>query len=130
MLRLPRFVMEVPRTIDEAARRLRELGAHQQDAASVGTGGLRVMVVAGGTDLYPNMKRRQFAPEILVSLRRALSAGVRANGQVTIGAGATLTAVADHPLIRSRYTALALAAGLVSTPQLRNMGTIDRKSVV
>jgi 4-hydroxybenzoyl-CoA reductase subunit beta len=124
MLRLPRFVLEVPRTLDEAARRLRELGAHDQDMATVGTPGLSVMVVAGGTDLYPNMKRRQFTPELLVSLRRALPREVRANGHVTIGAGATLTEVAEHPLVRSRYAALAMAAGLVSTPQLRNMGTI------
>jgi 4-hydroxybenzoyl-CoA reductase subunit beta len=124
VLRLPRFVMEIPRTVEEAAHRLHELGAHQQDPATVGTPGLRVMTVAGGTDLYPNMKRRQFTPEVLISLRRALSREVHANGAVTIGAGATLTTVAEHPLIRSRYAALAMAAGLVSTPQLRNMGTI------
>ena len=85
------------------------------------------MAVAGGTDLYPNMKRRQFTPEVLVSLRRALSRDVRANGPATglaIGAGATLTSVSAHPAIRERYAALAIAAGLVSTPQLRNMGTI------
>ena len=27
------------------------------------------MVVAGGTDLFPNMKRRQFEPAVLVGLR-------------------------------------------------------------
>lgn len=127
MLRLPRFRMEVPRSADEAARMLRELGAGQQDPARTGTTALRVMPVAGGTDLYPNMKRRQFAPEVLVSLRRALENGVRADGpsaSMTIGAGATLTSVAEHPVVRSRYAALAMAAGLVSTPQLRNMGTI------
>ena len=124
MLRLPRFVLEVPRTLDDAVRRLRELGANEQDPATVGTLGLTVMAVAGGTDLYPNMKRRQFTPEVLVSLRRALSREVRADGEVTLGAGTTLTAVAEHPLVRSRYAALAMAAGLVSTPQLRNMGTI------
>ena len=124
MLRLPRFVVEVPSTAAEAARRLRDLGANEQDAASVGTPGLRVMAVAGGTDLYPNMKRRQFTPEVLLSLRRALSREIHVNGGVTIGAGATLTAVAEHPITRARYTALSMAAGLVSTPQLRNMGTI------
>lgn len=136
MLRLPRFRMEIPRSLDEAARRLRELGAQEQDPEIVGTPGLRVMVVAGGTDLYPNMKRRQFTPEVLISLRRAVDRSIRdgtgprargasvSDGAMRIGAGATLTEVAEHPLVRSRYTALALAAGLVSTPQLRNMGTI------
>ena len=105
---------------------LRELGASEQDSAGVGTPGLRVMAVAGGTDLYPNMKRRQFTPEVVVSLRLALARDVRADGPegMTIGAGASLTAVAEHPLLRQRYRALAAAAGLVSTPQLRNMGTI------
>jgi 4-hydroxybenzoyl-CoA reductase subunit beta len=127
MLRLPRFRMEVPRDVGEAARLLRELGAHEQDPATVGTPGLRAMLVAGGTDLYPNMKRRQFTPEVLVSLRRAVARDVRVDGPakgMRIGAGATLTSVADHPVVRQRYAALAIAAGLVSTPQLRNMGTI------
>lgn len=127
MLRLPRFRMELPATLDEAARMLRELGAHEQDPGALGTPGLRVMIVAGGTDLYPNMKRRQFTPDLLVSLRRAVDATVATRAEADtfrIGAGATLTQVASSPAIRSRYTALATAAGLVSTPQLRNMGTI------
>ncbi len=112
--------------MSEATHMLRELGAGEQDPAK-GTPSLRVMAVAGGTDLYPNMKRRQFAPEVLVSLRRALARDIRANGPATgvaIGAGTTLSALASHPAIRERYAALATAAGLVSTPQLRNMGTI------
>ncbi|MDE3100972.1 MAG: FAD binding domain-containing protein [Chloroflexota bacterium] len=127
MLRLPRFRMEIPRSADEAARVLRELGAGTQDPGVSGMPGMKVLMVAGGTDVYPNMKRRQLAPEVLVSLRRALSRDVRADGPAsgaTIGAGATLSSVSAHPVVRSRYAALAMAAGLVSTPQLRNMGTI------
>ena len=124
MLRLPRFRMEVPATAADAARMLRDLGAHEQDPGKTGTPGLRVVAVAGGTDLYPNMKRRQFTPDVLVSLRRAVARDIRANGVVSIGAGATLTKVAEHPAIRANFAALAAAAGLVSTPQLRNMGTI------
>jgi 4-hydroxybenzoyl-CoA reductase subunit beta len=127
MLRLPRFRMEVPATLEEATALLRELGAPQQDPATLGTQGLKVMMVSGGTDVYPNMKRRQVAPEVLVSLRRAVPHDVRADGPTagaTIGAGATLSSLSAHPVIRARYGALATAAGLVSTPQLRNMGTI------
>ena len=119
--------MEVPRDVASATAMLRELGAAEQDPATAGTIGLRVMVVAGGTDLYPNMKRRQFTPEVLVSLRRAVRRDIGTDGpaaRVIVGAGATLTAVAEHPVLRQRYAALAAAAGLVSTPQLRNMGTI------
>ena len=85
------------------------------------------MFVAGGTDLYPNMKRRQFEPTVLVGLRgiRDLT-GVRGSSRtgLTIGAGTTLTAVASHAEIARDYPGLATAAGLVSSPQLRNMGTL------
>ena len=38
------------------------------------------MLIAGGTDLLPNMKRRQQAPQVLVSLRRIESLRAKANG--------------------------------------------------
>ncbi|HEV8536979.1 MAG TPA: FAD binding domain-containing protein [Candidatus Limnocylindria bacterium] len=124
MLRLPRFRVLSPRSYEEAAQLLREHGAGELDR-SRGTPTLRIMLVAGGTDLFPNMKRRQFAPELLVSLARVRdAAGIQQNGQLDISAGTTLTAIANDPLVRERYTALAEAAGVVSTPQLRNMGTI------
>jgi 4-hydroxybenzoyl-CoA reductase subunit beta len=41
-----------------------------------------------------------------------------------VGAGVTLTTLANHPVFIERYAALATASGSVSTPQLRNMGTI------
>src|SRR5258706_11900809 len=133
MLRLPRFRMVEPTTWTEAATLLREHGAAASDIAS-GTPSVPVMLVAGGTDLFPNMKRRQFAPAVLVSLGRVKGARDISNGPprtegslplgMHIGAGATLTEVAAHPTGRAKYTALAQAAGAVSTPQLRNMGTI------
>ncbi len=120
MLRLPRFRFESPSTL-EAAIALRMEHAD------------RAMYVAGGTDVYPKMKRRQFQPELLVSLDRVLDDGI-SNGTLAeqghlpqglrIGAGATLTSIAEHPKVRDGYAALAEAAGVVSTPQLRNMGTI------
>jgi 4-hydroxybenzoyl-CoA reductase subunit beta len=85
------------------------------------------MLVAGGTDLYPNMKRRQFTPPVLIGLRAipALRSISGSPGQgMRIGAGATLSTLAAHALILQHYPALATAAGSVSTPQLRNAGTI------
>jgi 4-hydroxybenzoyl-CoA reductase subunit beta len=112
VLRLPPFRYAAPGTAAEAARLLAEYGA---DA----------MPVAGGTDLYPNMKRRQFTPRVLVGLRGIAEAqGIAANGTLDLGAMATLTDVADHPAIRERWPAVARAAGLVSSPPLRNAGTI------
>src|SRR5438128_2015623 len=55
MMRLPPFTYLAPKTVADAARLL---GEHGADA----------MIVAGGTDLYPNMKRRQFEPKVLVGL--------------------------------------------------------------
>jgi 4-hydroxybenzoyl-CoA reductase subunit beta len=124
MLRLPHFRMVEPTTWTEAAKLLREHGAAASDIAS-GTPNIPVMLVAGGTDLFPNMKRRQFTPQILISLGRVKGAREISNGSgLHIAPGATLTEVAAHPTVRAKYTALAQAAGVVSTPQLRNMGTI------
>jgi len=85
------------------------------------------MLVAGGTDLYPNMKRRQFTPPVLIGLR-GIAALKSIDGSpeqgMRIGAGVTLTTLAEHPLIQQHYPALATAAAAVSTPQLRNAGTI------
>ena len=89
--------------------------------------GSDAMIVAGGTDLYPNMKRRQFEPRIVVGIGGVAELrGVRGNPREgwTIGAATTLAALARHPEIVRHYPGLATAAGLVSSPQLRNMGTI------
>jgi len=114
MIRLPPFTYLAPTTLAGAARLMAE---HGREA----------MLVAGGTDLYPNMKRRQFEPKVLVGLRglRELR-GIRGSAQAgfTIGAGTTLSAVTAHRDIAREFPALATAAGLVSSPQLRNMGTI------
>src|SRR5258706_1650099 len=78
--------------------------------------GPKAMFVAGGTDLYPKLKRRQFEIEALIGLdflnRRVEGA--------TIGAGATLADIASHAGVPRGY---AQAAGLVSSPPLRNAGT-------
>ncbi len=124
MLRLPQFRLIEPTTWTEAATLLREHGAAASDL-SLGTPNVPVMLVAGGTDLFPNMKRRQFTPQVLVSLGRVKGAREISNGtSLRIAAGATLTEIAANPTVRAKYAALALAADAVSTPQLRNMGTI------
>jgi 4-hydroxybenzoyl-CoA reductase subunit beta len=83
------------------------------------------MPVAGGTDLYPNMKRRQFTPKVLVGLRHVDEArGVHVNGGLDVGALATLSEVAASPAVNARWPAVARAAGLVSSPPLRNAGTM------
>ena len=114
MMRLPPFEYRAPVSVADAVKLM---GDHGPDA----------MLVAGGTDLYPNMKRRQFEPKVLVGLRgiREL-VGIRGSAAtgLFIGSGTTLTVTAAHAEVAAHYPALATAAGLVSTPQLRNMGTL------
>ena len=124
MLRLPRFQLHTPATVADAALLLREHRAAEQDVAKAGTPGITVMLVAGGTDLYPNMKRRQFTPTTLIALGKALPKAIHNGKGLTIGAGATLTAVASDTRVLNGYRALAESAIAISTPQLRNMGTI------
>jgi len=119
MLRLPEFNYHKPKTLKEAVKVLGDLGS---DA----------MAVAGGTDVYPKMKRGQFTPRHLVSVRNLRELrGIRLNKEgLWIGAGESLTAVSSHPLIAKHFPALAHAAESVSTPQLRNMGTIGGNVLV
>jgi 4-hydroxybenzoyl-CoA reductase subunit beta len=75
------------------------------------------MLIAGGTDLLPNMKRRQMAPKILVSLSGI--GELRRNG-TAYGAGLTLSQIVNS----KAPTALRQAAHQVATVHLRNMGTL------
>jgi 4-hydroxybenzoyl-CoA reductase subunit beta len=114
MLRLPRFRYHEPRTVGEA------LGLWADAAPDAA-------YVAGGTDLYPNMKRRQQTPATVIALHRIPElhaiTGTPETG-LTIGACVTLTELSAHDAIRHGYPAVAHAAHVVSTPILRNMGTI------
>jgi 4-hydroxybenzoyl-CoA reductase subunit beta len=73
------------------------------------------------------MKRRQFEPRVLVGLR-ALEGGRdierRADGGLSIGGLATLQALERSVFLQTEIPALATAAGLVSSPILRHMGTL------
>ena len=119
MLRLPEFNYYQPRSLREVTKALADLG---NDA----------MLVAGGTDVYPKMKRGQFTPRNLISLRglRELKGIHHSKEGVWIGAGESLTTVSNHRLIAKHFPALAHAAESVSTPQLRNMGTIGGNVLV
>lgn len=113
MLRLPKFEVHTPTTVDEAVAALAEPGAR---------------LLAGGTDILPNLKHRLDEPPRLVSL-----SGVRAlrtittddeRGVLRIGAGITLTELSEHPEVQDSLTSLATAAGQVASPLIRNMGTL------
>lgn len=113
MLRLPKFEVAEPASVDEAVQ---ILAAHEG----------RARPMAGGTDLMPNMKHEITVPEVVVGLWRIPGLkGIRVEeGALHIGALTTLHEVAEDPLVRAHAPALAEAAGLIAGPQLRRMGTI------
>ena len=113
MLRLHGYAYHRPRNTDEA---IEGLGAFGSDA----------MLIAGGTDLVPNMKHGLFAPLYLIAIRQLpelRGIGVQ-EGELRIGAAETLTAVSRNDLVLRHAPSLARAAGLVAGPQIRNAGTI------
>ena len=114
MMRLPKFEDHTPRTIAEAVKIKGDVGPLAQ-------------FVAGGTDLYPNMKRRQQTPKTVISVMRLNElhqiTGDGSTG-LKIGASVILTDICEHPVINREYPVVAQAARTISTPLLRNMGTI------
>ncbi len=120
MMRAPDFRYHAARSVKDAVAALRD-------------GGPAAMVIAGGTDLGPNMKRRQQTPELVIGLRgirllRRVATGAegrgRGRGGLELGSCVTLAEVAAHRKVARGYRALAVAAGSVATPHIRNMGTL------
>ncbi|HEV8370525.1 MAG TPA: FAD binding domain-containing protein [Pyrinomonadaceae bacterium] len=113
-MRLPKFQYRTPQTIADSVKIMADAGPTGQ-------------FVAGGTDLYPNMKRRQQMPKTVISVMRLKElnqiTGDRKHG-LNIGASVTLTDICENADINRDYPVVAHAARLISTPILRNMGTI------
>lgn len=112
MMRLPSYRYRAPRTVADAAAWLAESPAD-------------TMLLAGGTDLIPNMKRRQQTPATVIGLRAIPELTTITNGDgLTIGAGVTLSSLVHDPRLRQHHAGLWQAVAQIATPHLRNMGTI------
>jgi len=112
MMRLPPFRFHSPTSVSGAA------GILAQEVPDA-------MLLAGGTDLLPNMKRGQQTPGTLVSLRRIKSLNDFSNGSgLKLGAGLTLAQLLQNNTVRESYTGLWQATSVVATPLLRNTATI------
>lgn len=111
MLRLRPFEVQHPATLEEAVTLLSAEGAR---------------VIAGGTDLMPNLKLRMVDAQVVVSLARIRDfAGVtRTPDGVVIGAGTRLIDVAEDPHILAVAPALAYACSRIASPPIRNVGTL------
>jgi len=108
MMRLPWFEFRAPRSLAEAVKILAGEGP-------------QAMLIAGGTDLIPNMKRRHQSPKTLISLR-GVNELRKSNG--TLGSGLTLSDIVHEAGMREKHRALWQAAAQVATVHLRNMGTL------
>jgi 4-hydroxybenzoyl-CoA reductase subunit beta len=113
VLPLPAFKLHRPRTIEEAALLLHELGD-------------RARLVAGGTDIVPNMKHGLVSAKALVSLQQvdALHGIREEDGALHIGAMTSLDKIAGDARVREVALALAEAAAGVGGPHHRRMGTL------
>lgn len=88
-------------------------------------------VLAGGQSLVPLLKRRAVSAQTIVDINRVqelstLAEGVTEDGQRVLRLGALTRhrTLAEHPLLGTRYPALAEAAASIGDVQVRNRGTI------
>jgi 4-hydroxybenzoyl-CoA reductase subunit beta len=113
MMTLPSVEVLQPKSVAEAVEALR---AHD---------GARVL--AGGTDIVPNLKYGMYETQHLVALR-GLSSELRyvrlVEGAIALGALSTIDELAQDVLVRERLPALAEACAGIAGPQLRRMGTL------
>ena len=102
-----------PRTLQEAAGRLAELG---DDAK----------ILAGGHSLLPLMRLRFAAPAALVDIQELgeLRFVARDGDRVRIGALTRHRDIEAHPVIRESVPLLAKVAAEIGDVQIRNRGTI------
>ena len=110
---LPRFSYLIPKNLKEACIMLAE---HEDKAC----------ILAGGTDLLIHMKHRIVQPEYIIGISNIPHTDyIHVNHQqLVIGANAKIAAVAQHPQIQHYFPALAYAASVTATVQIRNMGTV------
>jgi 4-hydroxybenzoyl-CoA reductase subunit beta len=110
---LPEFTLQRPSTLAEAARLL----AREPEAR----------LIAGGTDLLPNLRRGLEQPPMLVdlsALRGFSGIELTDDGGMLLGAGVTLGALAADALVAERLPALAEAARAAAAPTHRSAATL------
>ena len=113
-MHLPRFEYVKPESVGHCLTLMSEL---QGQAA----------VMAGGTDLLSSMGQRLALPRFVIGLRwlaELRGIAFAEDGSLTIGAGTTLTALADHATIAVRLPMLHKAIRSVASVHVRNMATL------
>lgn len=110
---LPKFEFHAPTTVDEVCQIMAEYGA-------------RAKVLAGGTDLLVNMKKKLLSPQRLVSIARIeeLKKVDSSSRGLKIGSCLTVSDTASSDVIGKRWGALCAGAKALGSPQIRNLATI------
>jgi len=83
-------------------------------------------VLAGGTDLVLNMKKKNILPTVLISLHQIknLEYVEEKDDMIHIGALAKHADLATNPILEKQMSILCQAVGLIGSWQVRNIGTI------
>ena len=103
-----------PATVEEALGLLEEHGD-------------KARLLAGGTDLVIELRNRWRTPEVVVDLKRIeeLRPAIRVEGKrLVITAGTVMGDLEKHPIVLERFPALAEAAAVVGSVQIRNRATL------
>ena len=109
-----RFELVLPGSVDECVKALAQ-------------GGPESKVLAGGTDLLPQMKNGVLKPARVIDLSgiarlRAIESG---NGQgLRVGSAVTARTLELDRAVRERYLSLAESGALVGSVQVRNLATL------
>ncbi len=110
---LPKFDFDEPATVSEACEILAEFGA-------------KAKVIAGGTDLTVNMKKKLLSPERLVSIARVpeLQRVDTASTMLKLGPCVTIANIAESGEIAKRWGAICAGAKALGSPLVRNRATV------
>ena len=111
---LPACRVARPKTVEEAVRLLAGSGPE-------------AMIIAGGTDVVPNLQMKLFSPRVLVDIKpigalRGIT--IAAAGALRIGALTTLTEITASPVVCANYPVLVSAVSAIAGPLQRNMCTL------
>jgi carbon-monoxide dehydrogenase medium subunit len=102
-----------PKTIDEALALLKEYKG-------------KARLIAGGTDLIVDIRKKEFDFEVLVDIEKIKKLRLirEEGGKIFIGSGVTFAELEENELVKANALALSEAASLMGSPQVRNRGTI------
>jgi carbon-monoxide dehydrogenase medium subunit len=111
---LPRFQFLEPETFEEV---------HQLVEKNKGD----AVLMAGGTDLLVNLKRKVIKAKVVISLEKIKSlkqVHYSESAGLTLGSMVTVSELVETPIIKQKFPLLAIAANKIGSPQIRNRATI------